>query len=86
MKIETTLPYKLVISFHGQGEPFTGIMAVSAFLEMASPGRWGYLSEGLSSEIFQFTAYELEESAIERFQSWLDEVILNGINNWRQQL
>ncbi len=86
LKIQTSQEYKLVISFHGVGEPYTGIMAVSAFLLLTTPGHWGQLSDSLSRDIFQFTASESKPAVIERFILWLDEVVINGLDHWRQQL
>ncbi len=74
-------------SFHALGKGATGVYAALAFIQY-HPLQSGAISDlsPLSQEIFQFAENEPEEAVSERFNSWLDEVILNGLNHWRQQL
>ena len=72
----------LVVSIHTVGLKSAGINAVSAFYFSISNEEYFALSD----EVFQFTQNEPEESVIERFNIWLDEVILNGLSYWQQQL
>ena len=74
-------------SFHALGKGSTGVYAALAFIQYY-PLQSGAVSDPspLSHEIFQFAENEPEKAIIERFNNWLDEVILNGLNHWRQQL
>ena len=74
-------------SFHALGKGSTGVYAALAFIQY-HPLQSGAISDPfpLSQELFQFAENEPEKAVIERFNSWLDEVILNGLNHWRQQL
>ena len=74
-------------SFHALGKGSTGVYAALAFIQYY-PLQSGAVSDPfpLSQEIFQFAENEPEKAVIERFNSWLDEVTLNGLNHGRQQL
>lgn len=40
----------------------------------------------LCDEVFQFSHFEQEDSVIQRFNVWLQDVLLVGIGQWRKQL
>jgi hypothetical protein len=40
----------------------------------------------LSREVFQFSYNEDESAVKERFERWLSDVILVGLDQWRKQL
>ena len=40
----------------------------------------------LSPAVFQFTESEPEVLVFERFEKWINEVMLNGVDIWRRQL
>jgi hypothetical protein len=65
-------------------------MAVSAFMEYRDRDEDGGTTvDGphmLSREVFQFSYTETEQRVLERFEKWLDEVLLLGLNEWRKQL
>ena len=75
----------LVLSFHALGANFLGLMAVSAFIEYRDSGGIDG-PHSLSREIFQFSVQDAEQPTLERFQLWLDAVLLAGLNSWRNQL
>ena len=90
LKIKEQRLTHLLLSFHGLGFEFTGIMAISAFLEF----RTGADSEDVMPEgpytvctkIFQFSFRDESVQVIERYKPWLEETILIGLEQWRKQL
>ncbi len=81
---------EIVISFHSLGSAFVGVMAVSAFLEHRDRNEDGETAmDGpyrLCGEVFQFSHLESGEIVTERFNEWLKEVLLAGLDLWRGQL
>ncbi len=90
LKIKEDRQTELVLSFHSLGVEFLGIMAVSAFMEYRDRNEDGETSvDGpyiLSKEIFQFSYREKEEEITARFDPWLNDVLLSGLDKWRKQL
>lgn len=90
LKIKEHRLGNLLFSFHGLGYEFTGIMAISAFLEF----RTGSETEDLMPEgpypicenIFQFSYRDNPDDVVSRYKPWLEEVILIGLEQWRKQL
>ena len=81
---------EIVLSFHSLGSTFLGVMAVSAFLEHRDRTEDGESAlDGpykLCGEVFQFSHLEESEGVVDRFNEWLDEVLLAGLDLWRGQL
>ncbi|HEY3823340.1 MAG TPA: Fic family protein [Bryobacteraceae bacterium] len=71
----------LAISFHGIGPRLRGLIGVVAYLEI--PTIAGLLIEGGT---FQINYEEDLETAKARFAPWLNQVIVRGLNRWRQTL
>lgn len=90
MKIQEDRQVELVISFHALGVEFLGIMAVSAFMEYRDRGEEDEIDiEGpyiLCKDVFQFSYNESEDSVSDRFEPWLNEVMITGLDQWRRQL
>lgn len=80
----------IVLSAHGVGTNFPGLMAISAFIEYQSwknpAGRSTETPYPLTREPFQFSTRDAEPDVVKRFLSWLDEAILTGLDMWRKQL
>jgi Fic family protein len=81
---------EIVVSFHALGVKFLGLMAATAFLEHRDRGQDGEIAidgpHKLSKEIFQYSHKENEDSVVSRFEHFLDEVLLMGLEQWRRQL
>jgi len=90
LNIETDKSFQLALSFHKYGDSIDKIKVVSAFMpsvyEMKNLTITQKPPQRLADEIFQYTDREPLAEIRERFRHWLDEVILNGLNQWRQQL
>lgn len=71
---------EIVFSFHALGKDITDLMASTAFIRIQNE------AAPISKESFQFAKSELEQSVIARFESWLNDTILAGIDLWRRQL
>lgn len=81
---------ELIISFHALGFEFLGVMAASAFMEYRDKSEEGGPTvEGpyvLCNEVFQFSYNEAEQSVVRRFEPWLNNVVIAGLDQWRRQL
>lgn len=90
LKIREERQAELVLSFHSLGVEFLGIMAVSAFMEYRDRSEDNEVSiQGpypLTDDVFQFTYKEQESEVKARFEAWLNETILVGLDQWRRQL
>jgi hypothetical protein len=78
---------EILISFHGIGHEFRGLLAVSAsfFRREATEEREREVADvtPLTSEIFQINYREESEAASDRFRYWLEEVLVKGLELWR---
>jgi Fic family protein len=90
LKIKEDRQSELVVSFHSLGVEFLGLMAVSAFIEYRDRSEDGETTvDGphvLSKDVFQFSHREKEEDIRKRFEPWLADVLLIGLDEWRKQL
>ncbi|MBI4673987.1 MAG: Fic family protein [Chloroflexi bacterium] len=90
LKIRETRQAELILSFHSLGVEFLGIMAVSAFMEYRDRSEDNEVNlQGpypLSDEIFQFSFKEATSIVKERFEQWLNNIVLIGLDQWRRQL
>lgn len=81
---------ELLISFHGIGHEFRGLIAASAsfFRREATEEREREVRDvtPLTSEIFQINYREHADAAGERFRYWLEEVLVKGLELWRAGL
>ncbi len=81
----------IILSFHSVGREFVGVMGVIAFADIdyynkPLSGSRGIDNPILVGNIFQFVYSEEKEEVINRFEIWLKEILLDGLNLWRQQL
>jgi fido (protein-threonine AMPylation protein) len=81
---------ELVISFHSLGTSFAGVMAASAFIEHRVLGEDGAATvDGpypVCDHIFEFS-YKQDFSAVSTgFEKWLNNVLVNGLEQWRRQI
>ena len=91
LQIRTSNNFEIVFSFHQVGKTRDELFAVAAFIPSQTTlnENWDtntIYEKRLSKDVFQFSYKEPQESVAERFNVWFDEVILNGINYWQQQL
>jgi Fic family protein len=78
---------EILVSFHGSGQEFRGILAASACFFRREETEAGEREVGkivpLSSEIFQINYREKEQEALVRFRDWLEDVLVRGLETWR---
>ncbi|MGF1567864.1 MAG: translation initiation factor IF-2 N-terminal domain-containing protein [Nodosilinea sp.] len=90
LKIREERQAELVVSFHALGFEFVGVIAASAFIEYRDKAEDGDVDiDGphvICDEVFQFSYNEDKKSVLMRFQQWLENVILVGLEHWRKQL
>ncbi|NWJ96061.1 MAG: Fic family protein [Chloroflexi bacterium] len=90
LKIKEVTQAELVFSFHSLGFNFVGVMLVSAFMIYRDRGEDGEPSTSpdypLCDYVFQFSYNEDKQEVLQRYQEWLNEALLVGLNRWRKQL
>lgn len=90
LRIREDRQIELITSFHALGFEFLGVMAASAFMEYRDQSEdGGPTVEGpyvLCNEVFQFSYNEAEQSVVRRFEPWLNNVVVAGLDQWRRQL
>jgi len=90
MRIKEERLANLLLSFHGLGYDFTGIMAISAFLDFRAEEETLEINYdgpyAICSNIFQFSYKDEEKKLLARYKDWLEECILIGLEQWRKQL
>jgi Fic family protein len=72
---------QIVISFHGVGSGFRGLLAVAAYFRS---GQGPVVP--LSKDIFRITSEEPEAEISKRFFAWLNECLIEGLAEWRRSL
>jgi hypothetical protein len=81
---------EILVSFHGSGHEFRGLLAVSACFFRRNETEEGERNAvdliALSSELFQVNYREAEEKALTRYHDWLEEVLVKGLELWRASL
>jgi hypothetical protein len=83
LTLKTANTSKLVISFHGIGPQFRGILAASAFfLTDTDKGHPVVVSDNF----FQLNYKETQPVAQKRFSPWLEAAIVKGLDAWRRLL
>jgi Fic family protein len=90
IKIREERQTELVLSFHSLGVEFIGVIVVSAFIIYRDvSGDEKVSTDGpytISKNVFQLAYNESEHDIIKRFDIWLKDVVLFGIDEWRRQL
>jgi fido (protein-threonine AMPylation protein) len=79
LRLETGRSAALAISFHGVGNMFRGILAASAFL-VTSDGK----TTPCCDDFFQINYEEPQADAETRFDKWLEESIVRGLDLWQR--
>ena len=81
---------EILVSFHGTGYEFRGVLAVSACFfrreETGAGEREIADVTPLSVEIFQINYRESQQDAESRFHEWLEDVLVQGLELWRAGL
>ena len=89
LKIREERQTELVISFHHLGVEFLGIMAASAFLIYRDPGENDTMEvDGpyqIHKESFNFS-YKDRQPVEPVADSWIEEAVLFGLDEWRRQI
>ena len=72
---------RLVVSFHGLGPRYRGIIGVVAYLVVTDLG-----DVPIKGDTFQINYEEGPASTQQRFSTWLEQVIVEGLSEWRRTL
>jgi Fic family protein len=88
--LHTDTPAEVVISFHGIGHEFRGVLAASMFFfrrEATGDGEREVTDLAtVCDEVFQINYQEESGQARARFQRWLDEGLVRALEIWRAGL
>jgi fido (protein-threonine AMPylation protein) len=81
LQFVTTRKAQFVISFHGVGASYRGILAASAFFhgEGQGPSR-------CCDEFFQINYAEEQAQAEKRFDPWLESSLVRGLSLWQETI
>jgi Fic family protein len=78
---------EVLLSFHAAGAEYRGVIAVSACFfrreETEAGEREVTEVTPLSQEIFQVNYREQSDAAVGRFRTWLEDVVVKGLEIWR---
>ncbi|MDZ4654945.1 MAG: Fic family protein [Coriobacteriia bacterium] len=90
MRIHTDRHTDFVVSFHGLGYEFMGILAATAFIEYRDKNAEGETQfdgpHAVCAEPFQFAYNEDTDGVVERYSHWLNDALVLGLDIWRRQL
>jgi len=81
LTLKTPRETHLVVSFHGLGTMYRGILAVSAFLDTESED-----PTPACDEFFQINYQEEPSQAQMRFDPWLERSIAKGLSLWQHRV
>lgn len=80
----------IVVSLHSVGARFSGVVGVTAYLQVKSPtpDATGHIQSPvpLCDEPFQITYLDSWETITERFAKWLDDIQIAALDQWQKGL
>jgi len=81
---------EIILSLHGLGRGFRGLLAASCFFLRREETEEGSTEvsdvTSLTDEVFQINYREAQRDARVRFERWLDEALVRGVESWRRGL
>ena len=90
LAIFTKKIFEIIFSIHGYGYSDSGVMVVSAFTfekiitEKEPPDSTS--PKPAHPDLFQFNAFESEESIFERFEEWIEESLNFALAQWQKTI
>ncbi|MDJ1173882.1 Fic family protein [Roseofilum capinflatum] len=80
----------LLLSFHVLGREYQGLLVCTACAYHRDNGEEGERNisdiQSLTDSPFQFSYADAQDNLIERFQKWLEEMILTGLEYWNKSI
>ncbi|MFK0730399.1 MAG: Fic family protein [Gloeotrichia echinulata GP01] len=80
----------LLLSFHVLGHEYRGLLVCTACAYHRDDSEQGERNisdiQSLADSPFQFSYADEEENLIERFQKWLEDIILTGLEYWNNSI
>lgn len=84
--------FELMVSIHGAGRDFGGVIAASAFTFFRDRQSGSQQEAGGATDLrpavreaYQANYMEDPEAAVQRFRSWLERAVVNAIAEWQRQ-
>jgi len=88
--METDSRAEVLLSFHGMGRSFNGIIAASMCFwrseEIEEGDRQAVDLTAVAEEVFQINYREAKEHVIKRFQGWIEDGLVKALEMWRKGL
>jgi hypothetical protein len=88
--LRTNAQSEVLLSFHGIGHEYRGVLAVSMCFFRRAETETGEREvtdvAAVSDEVFQINYQESSEDARPRFQSWMEQGLARALEAWRQGL
>ena len=79
-----------MVSFHSLGAEFSGVMVATAFVmhRWTAEGQEGTFDgpHAVCRDVFQFAYNQDAQKVRKRFDVWLNEALISGLDLWRRQL
>jgi Fic family protein len=87
LKIKEKRSAGIIVSIHGMGYEYQGVVGVQAFIEYREPGEDGDSKRvDKLADVFSFAPYEPDKSIFERYRKWLHEAVLAGLDAWKTSI
>jgi len=90
LSLQTGVVFELVVSLHGLGRDFAGVLVASAFVDTRYQDEGGAAvttdARPACVEPFQFNYLEAVDVTKTRFDAWLEDVITIAMEEWRRSL
>jgi Fic family protein len=91
LRIRETQTPSIVVSFHPIGPQFSGVMVASAFYEERQTDTEEAhavvpLPVCLCADLFEFTYGDDREQTKQRFERWLHDTLVVGLNQWKKSM
>lgn len=90
LRIREERQTEIIVSFHSLGFDFVGVLVASAFVDYRTRDESGEsMVDGpyaLAPAVFQFVYNERVQQVEQRFDRWLGDALLVGMEHWRRQL
>lgn len=90
LAINIERPTMILISFHGLGTEYHGLLACSASAYHRDQNEDNSSSineiQSLTNDVFQFSYADQEENLVQRYKHWLENAIMAGLTYWNRSL
>lgn len=72
---------RIVVSIHGVGSGFRGLLVAVAYIETPEQP-----AAATTEDVFRIPYQEPERAVLQRFQTWVESALINAVGMWRQSV